>query len=65
MDMQAALNDLQIMDVDARSGENGVTGDQSGEHMDGIPQPLNNCQHMHSFRHFELDTNGKIEGASI
>jgi hypothetical protein len=65
MDMQAALNDLQIMDVDARSSENGVTGDQSGEHMDGIPQPLNNCQHMHSFRHFELDTNGKIEGASI
>ena len=34
MDMWAASNDLQIMDVDARSGENGVTGYQCGEQME-------------------------------
>ena len=33
MDMRAAF-DLQIMDVDARSGENGVTGYQCGEQME-------------------------------
>ena len=34
MDMQAALNDLQIMAVDARSSENGVKGNQSGVQME-------------------------------
>ena len=34
MDMRAALNDLQIMAVDARSSENGVKGNRSGEQME-------------------------------
>jgi hypothetical protein len=43
MDMWAALNDLQIMDVDARSSENGVHGlpkrRADGSLKSGILQP--------------------------
>ncbi|KIK02121.1 hypothetical protein K443DRAFT_677885, partial [Laccaria amethystina LaAM-08-1] len=50
VDMREVLNDLQTMDVDARSSENGVYGRPKwradGSLKSGIPQPrpLNDCQ---------------------